>query len=204
MDLKQAIEEIKKGKERKFDQTVDLIVNLKGVDPKRDNVNIVVTIPHKFKDKNVAGFLSEKTKLVKTITEPEFKKYSDKKEMRRLVKEFDYFIAIPKLMPKVATAFGKVLGPAGKMPSPQLGLIMQENDENIQKTLDKIATSIKIRMKEASIKTGVGKISLSADQLSQNVTTVYTAIENALPKKKESVKSVMLKTTMGKPVKVDM
>lgn len=204
MNLQQAIEELKKGKERKFDETVDLLVNLKGVDPKRDNVNIVVTIPHKIKDKKVAGFLSEKSKLVKTITEPEFKKYSEKKEMRKLVKEFDYFIAIPKLMPKVATAFGKVLGPAGKMPSPQLGLVMQENDANIQATLDKIATSLKIRMKEASIKAGVGKISMSAEHLSQNVQTVYTAIENALPKKKESVKTVMIKTTMGKPIKVDM
>lgn len=204
MDLKKSIEELRKEKEKKFNQTVDLIVNLKGVDPKRDNVNLVVAIPHKIKDKKVCGFLTERTKLVKTITEPEFKKYSDKKEMRRLVKSFDYFIAVPKLMPKVATAFGKVLGPAGKMPSPQLGLILQENDANIQATLDKISTSLKIRLKEASIKVGVGKIGMKDEELMENIKSVYNAIENALPKKKENIKNIMLKLTMGKPVKVEM
>ena len=53
---------------------------------------------------------------MKTITKPEFDKYKEKKELRNLVREHDFFIANAKLMPSVATAFGKALGPAGKMP----------------------------------------------------------------------------------------
>jgi large subunit ribosomal protein L1 len=202
--LKEALAEIREGKEKKFDQTVDLIVNLRGIDVKRDHVNIVVKIPHKVKDKRVCGFMTEKSKLVDSVTELEFKKYSEKNKLKNLVKNYDYFIAVGKLMPKVATTFGKVLGPVGKMPSPQLGIIMQENDKEIKETLEKIATSLKIRLKEASIKVPIGKVSMNDDQIIENVTSVYKAIENALPKKIENVKNVMIKTSMGKPCRVEM
>lgn len=204
MELKKAIEELKKTKERKFDQTVELIVNLRGVNPKKDNVNVIVTIPNKIKDKRVCGFLTEKSKLVDTITEPEFAKYKDKKKLQGLVKKYDYFIAVGKLMPKVATVFGKVLGPVGKMPSPQLGILMQENEKAIKETLDKIANSLKIRMKEASIKLAIGKQKMDDGRVIENAKAIYKAIEDALPKKKESVKNVMVKLTMSKPVKVEM
>lgn len=202
--LKEALAELRKSPERKFDQSVELIINLKGVDMKRDQVNAVVKIPNKVKDKNVCGFLNEKSKFIKTITEPEFKKYSDKKELKKLVNEFDYFIAVAKLMPKVATTFGKVLGPVGKMPSPQLGMINDETEDNIKRELDKISTSLKIRLKEASIKVMVGKISMDDDKIIENAQSVYKAVENALPKKRDNVKNVLVKLTMSKPIKAEV
>ena len=204
MELKKALEELKKEEQRKFDQTVDLIVNLKGIDVKRENVNLVATLPNKFKDKKVCAFLTEKSKTIPSITEPEFKKYSEKNQLKKLVKEYDYFISVAKLMPKVASTFGKVLGPAGKMPSPQLGIIMQENDKAIEETLEKIATSLKIRMKEASIKVPIGKASMTEEKIIQNIKSVYASIENALPKKKENVRSIMVKLTMSKPIRVEL
>src|SRR3989344_7645592 len=151
MNIKEALTELRKEEnKRKFEQSVDLIINLRGVDMKKDSVNVIVNVPHKIKDKKVCGFLTKKNELVKTITEPEFKKYSEKKVLKKLVKEYDYFIATAGLMPKVATNFGKVLGPVGKMPSPQLGIISSnETNEEIKNNLDKISNSIKIRMKEA-------------------------------------------------------
>jgi large subunit ribosomal protein L1 len=204
MNLKEGLTEIKKGKERKFDQTIDLVINLRGINLKKDQLNIVVKVPNKVKDKKVCGFLTGKSKLVDTITEPEFKKYSEKDRLKNLVKDYDYFIAVAPLMPKVATVFGKVLGPVGKMPSPQLGILTNENDKEIQATLDKISTSLKIRLKEASVKVPVGRVSMNDEQISENITSIYKAVENALPKQKESVKNVMIKTTMGKPLKVEM
>src|SRR3989344_6848836 len=126
--LKEALAELKKERKRKFDQSVDLIINLKGIDMKRDQLNIIVNVPHKIKDKKVCAFLKEKSKVIDTITEPEFIKYKDKKPLKNLVNEYDFFIAIAPLMPKVAAAFGKVLGPAGKMPTPQLGMLNQETE----------------------------------------------------------------------------
>lgn len=205
MKLNEALKKLRKeAKERKFDQSVDLIVNLKGVDIKRDNIAFVANIPNKIKDKKVCGFLTKKSSLVKTITQPEFTKFKDKKALKNLVKDYDFFIAVAPLMPKVATTFGKVLGPAGKMPSPQLGIITVENDEEIQKTLDKIDKSIKIRAKEASIKLIIGKAAMKDEDIIANINAVYSTLVNALPTKIENVKNVMVKFTMGKPIKVEM
>ena len=204
MKLNEALLELRKNEKRKFDQTVEIIVNLKGVDLKREAINAVINIPHKIKDKKVFGFLNNKSDLVKSISKLDFPKYSDKKLLKRLVKEYDFFIASAPLMPSVATTFGKVLGPAGKMPSPQLGVLMQENDNVIKELVEKISTSIKIRAKEASIKVPVGKESMKDDEILANALAVYKGIENALPTKRDNVRNVLIKLTMSKPVKVEM
>lgn len=205
MELKQAIAELRKeDSKKKFVQSVDLIVNLKGIDVKRDNVNAVIPIPHKIKDKKVCGFLTEKNELVKTVTKAEFDKYKDKKALKKLVNEFDFFISHSSLMPSVATTFGKVLGPVGKMPTPQLGIVMQETPESIRALLAKIDKSVKIKMKEASIKISVGKESMKDEELIANIKAVYEGIVNALPTKRENIKNVKVKLTMSKPIGVEI
>lgn len=204
MKVQEALAELRKEKGPKFDQTVELIVNLRGIDMKKDQMSAVITLPHKVKDKRVCGFLTEKSKLVDSITEGQFARYADKKELKRLVKNYDYFLAAAKLMPKVAINFGKVLGPAGKMPSPQLGILPQENEDSIKSTLDKINSSLKVRLKEASLKIVVGKQSMDDEKISQNINTVYHAVINALPKKKENLKNAMIRFTMSKPFKVEI
>jgi len=67
-----------------------------------------------------------------------------------------------------------------------------------------IAVSLKIRMKQASIKVSIGKLSMREDAIAENMKAVYGAIENALPKKKESVKNVSVKLTMSKSIKVEV
>ena len=205
MELKQALEQLgKESKKRNFDQTVDLIVNLKGIDIRKDNINAVINIPHKVKEKKVCGFLTEKNDLIKTITKPEFQKYKDKAVLKSLVDEFDFFIAHASLMPSVATTFGKALGPVGKMPSPQLGVITQETSEIIKSLLEKISKSIKIRAKEASIKVGAGKESMKDEEIIENVKAIYDGIVQALPTKRENVKNVQIKFTMSKPKEIDV
>ncbi len=204
MELKQALVELRKGEKRKFDQSIDLIINLKGIDVKRDNIATIVTIPHKVKDKKVCGFLTKKSELVRTITQPDFQKYKEKKPLKELVKEYDFFIAVAPLMPSVATTFGKVLGPSGKMPSPQLGVLMKEDDASIKQLLEKISTALKIRVKEPSIKVCIGKESMKDSDLFENIEAIYQGIVQALPTKKENVKNVLIKTTMGKPLVVEM
>jgi large subunit ribosomal protein L1 len=201
-ELKNALEELRKEKERKFDQSVDLIINLQKFDVKRNSVNLFSSLPHKIKDKKIVGFLEAKNKKVETITKEEFKKYSDKKELKKLVKNVDFFIAQASLMPKVATTFGRVLGPAGKMPSPQLGILMNVEDKAIDELIGKINSSVKIRTKEASIKLCVGKQSMKDEEIIENVLAIYNAVLKALLKGKDNVKNIEIKFTMTKPIKI--
>ncbi len=201
-EIKKALEELQKNKERKFNQTADLIINLQKFDPKKNQISIYVQVPWKVKDKKVCAFFETKDTGIETIIPSEFKDYSDKKALKKLVKKFDFFIAQASVMPKVATVFGKVLGPSGKMPSPQLGILMDVNDKTVEEVKKKISNSIKIRIKEASIKLAIGKQSMKDEEIIENVMAVYNAVVKDLPKGKENIKNLELKFTMTKPQKI--
>jgi large subunit ribosomal protein L1 len=203
-DLKKALSELRKEKERKFDQTVDLIINLQKFEVKKTPINTFISVPHPTKKKNVAAFFESQNEKVDTITLEQFKSYSDKKKIKNLVKKYDFFIAQASLMPKVAQTFGRVLGPVGKMPSPQLGILMNVNDKSIDEVLDKINTNVRVRVKESSIKLSVGKQSMEDKDILENIETIYNAIEKLLPRKRENVKNVELKFTMTKPEKIQV
>ncbi|MBS3071491.1 hypothetical protein J4408_00715 [Candidatus Pacearchaeota archaeon] len=204
MELKQAIAELRKLEKKKFDQSVDLIVNLKGIDLRKESINVVASIPHKIKDKKVAAFLTKRNDIIHTITEPDFAKFKDKKVLKNLVKSYDFFISVASLMPKVASTFGKVLGPTGKMPSPQLGIVVKEDADAIKAALLKIERSVKVRAKEPSIKVVIAKESMSDEQITENILAVYNAVVNSLPTKKDNIRSAMIKLTMSKPIKVEI
>jgi len=146
--------------------------------------------------------LETKNKDVETITPEQFKKYSDKKALKKLVKKFDFFMAQASVMPKVATTFGKILGPAGKMPSPQLGLLFNVNEKGINELKKKINNNIKIKVREPSIKLAIGKQSMKNDEIISNVLAVYDAVLKSLSKGKENIKNIELKFTMTKPQKI--
>lgn len=202
--LKTALEELRKEKQRKFDQTVDLIVNLQKFDIKKNPVNIFVSVPYKIKDKKIAGFLEVKNLKIDTILLSEFKKYADKKELKKIAKKYDFFIAQPSTMPKVATTFGRALGPLGKMPSPQLGIILNTDDKTISELKEKINSSIKIRTKDASIKVAIGKQSMKDDEIIENILAVYNSLLKNLSKEKENIKNIEVKFTMTKPKKINI
>jgi len=198
------IREINKDKKRKFDQTVDLIVNLKEFDVRKEAFNIFVEVPNKVKNKKIAGFFNGDNNLIDVIKKDEFGKYKEKKDMKKLVRNYDFFISNAKLMPAVATAFGRILGPVGKMPSPQLGILTLEEDSAIKEIIDKINSNVRIRVKEPSIKIGIAKESLDDDKIVDNAVAVYRKILDTLPKKIDNVRNVKIKLTMEKPVEVDI
>lgn len=201
-EIKKALNELRKTKERKFDQTVDLIVNLQKFNVKKDVINTFIVLPHKVKEKKIAGFLEVKNPKVDTITQEEFKKYKSKTELKKIVRNYDFFIAQASLMPKVATVFGKVLGPAGKMPSPQLGILVNAEGKLIDSLKDKINKSIKIRTKESSIKLPIGKQSMKDEEIIENIIAIYNNLLKTLPRQKENIKNLAIKFTMTKPLKI--
>jgi large subunit ribosomal protein L1 len=201
-ELKHALEELRKSKERKFDQSVDLIINLQKFDIKKEQVNLFTSVPHKIKEKKICGFLEIKSNVVDTITRSEFKKYSDKKEIKKLANQYDFFIAQASLMPIVATTFGRALGPTGKMPSPQMGIMINADDKTINELKARINNSVKIKTKEASIKISVGRQSMKDEEIVENIIAVYNAVLKAVSKGKENIKNIEVKFTMTKPQKI--
>lgn len=201
-ELQKALNELRKEKKRNFNQTIDLIINLKKYNIKKNPINLFVNLPHKIKEKKICAFLEIRNSNVETITKEEFKKYSDKKELKTLVNKFDFFIAQASLMPKVATSFGRFLGPVGKMPSPQLGILMDVNEKTINDVKKKINSSVRIRTKEASIKLAIGKEDMKDEDVIENILSVYDVILKALPRENDNIKNVEIKFTMTKPQKI--
>ncbi|HIG95241.1 MAG TPA: hypothetical protein HA283_02375 [Nanoarchaeota archaeon] len=201
-DVTNALKELRKENVRKFDQSVDLIINLQKFDIKRSAVNLFAFVPNQIKEKKIAAFLEGQSDLIDTITKEDFKKYNDKKVLKKLVEKYDFFIAQASVMPKVATTFGRVLGPTGKMPSPQLGIILNPDEKTINELKEKINSSVKIRAKESSIKLAIGKQSMKDEAIVENVMSIFNAVLKELPRNMENVKNVELKFTMTKPIKI--
>lgn len=194
-----------KSKKRNFDQTLDLIINLKDLDLKRSPLSIVVGLPFPHKKKKIAAILeSNPTEGIVdyVITKDELDKISEE-EMKKLARNYDFFIASAKLMPLIAKRFGRVLSAAGKIPDPALGAVLaQESRETITATVAKLSTITKIKLKEASLKIAIGKESMSDQQLEQNALAALAAIVAVLPKGERNIKNVLLKFTMSPTVKV--
>ncbi|MBC8435297.1 hypothetical protein H8D91_02230 [archaeon] len=198
----EALAELRKEKKRKFAQSVDLIINFQKFDARKTAINTFVNIPNPT-DKKICAFLSRRSKLVDTITKEDFEKYKDNKVMKTLAATYDSFIAVAPMMAPVATKFGRALGPSGKMPSPQAGIMPNDDDESIKKMIEKMKKVIRVRIKENSLKLNVGKENMDDAKLIGNIQAVIDSVIELLPNKKDNVKNILLKLTMTKPVGID-
>ncbi|MEK6900310.1 MAG: 50S ribosomal protein L1, partial [Nanoarchaeota archaeon] len=105
-------------------------------------------------------------------------------------------------MPKVAAIFGKSLGARGKMPNPKLGCVVPPN-VNLEPLVKKLATTIRLSAKKGTnLQCQVGKEDQSEEQIIDNILTVYQTAIKQLPNEAHNVREVMLKLSMGKPVKI--
>ena len=136
------------------------------------------------------------------ISTDDFDKNSNKKIAKKLAEEYDFFIAQATVMPKVATAFGRVFGPRGKMPNPKAGCVVAPN-ANLKPLIEKLQKTVRVYTKNDPVmQCRVGKEEMADEQVVDNIQTIYKALLNALPNEKHNVKSVYVKLTMGKAIKV--
>ncbi|MCH7850017.1 MAG: hypothetical protein IH845_00030 [Nanoarchaeota archaeon] len=201
METKVALAELRKEKKRKFVQTVDLIVNLKNFDVRKEALNTFIDIPHPT-NKKVGAFLTKRSKLIESITEEDFVKYKDIKDIKKLAKSYDSFIAAAPMMGKIATKFGRVFGPMNKMPSPQAGIIAKEDDATISAMIEKMKHVARIKNKEASIKLVCGKEDMSDEDITENIVSMLKSLEGKLPRGRDNIREVLIKFTMTKSLKI--
>ena len=201
MEIKDALVELRKEKKRKFIQTVDLVMNLKNFDVRKEALNTFIFVPHG-SEKKLAAFFTKRSKLIDTITEEDFVKYKDMKDIKKLAKKYGGFIAVAPMMGKVATKFGRVFGPMNRMPSPQCGIVPQETEDMVKMMIDKMNNSIRIKNKEMAIKFAVGKENMSDEDLTENIRIAIKELEGKLPRGKDNVKEILIKFTMTKPINI--
>ncbi len=201
LKILEALKELRAEEKRKFVQTVDLIINLQNFDARKESVNTFVQIPFPT-PKNICGFLTRRIPIIDTILKDDFDKFKTDSDIKRLANKYDFFIAAAPMMGTLATKFGRVFGPIGKMPSPQAGIIALDSDQNIKDVVEKMKKLIRIRSKEKSLKIPVGKEDMDDEKLKSNIEAIVSTIEKLLPRKNDNIKNIMIKFTMTKPVKI--
>ena len=213
MDKTSILEALNKAKEssksRNFKQSFDLIISLKNLDMKKTEhqIDAFINLPHaKGKKVKICALigpeLEENAKnICDYILSDNFQKYK-KNEIKKLAGDFDFFIAQANIMPKIATSFGKVFGPRGKMPNPKAGCVVPPN-ANLAQTHEKLQKTIRISSKSSPVlQCAVGLEDMNIDNIAENVSSVYSSVIRLLPNEKNNVKDIYLKLTMGKSIKV--
>jgi large subunit ribosomal protein L1 len=215
MEKKQFIEAIQALKalpKRKFKQTYDFIMNLKQLDLKKpeEQVETWVKLPFdKGKPTKIGALVGPelqeqaKSSCDLVIMHDKFPNYAaNKKEVKKISRQYDYFIAQANIMPDVAKTFGRVFGPRGKMPNPKAGCVVPPN-ANLKNLTENLRKTIKVSAKlQPSVKVMVGKEDMADEQIADNILAVYSSVLQKLPQEKNNIKSVMLKLSMSQPVTI--
>ena len=216
MNKEQFVQAIEKSKElsskRNFKQTFDLIINLKGIDLKKPEhqVDVFVTLPHtKGKKTKVCALIGPelqnpaKDAVDHVILYDNFEKFREKKDIKKIANEYDYFIGQGNIMPKIATVFGRVFGPRGKMPNPKSGCIVPPNTSNLKPLYDKLQRTVRAKIRAAPIiQAPIGTEDMKTNEVAENAMTVFNAVLQALPNEKHNIKGMYIKLTMSPPVRV--
>ena len=207
-----------KDKVRKFDESIDLIINLKDLnlnDPKQ-RIDKEIVLPNNTITSGTPNvciiasdeILLEARKLgLETIDNDGLVQLNneEKKVKKKFVKKYDFFIVEDKMMPSVARYLARFLGPLGKMPKPfPSGYGIISSPEDLRIAIERYLKIIRIQLKkQLLIQVKIGKKSMEEDRVFENLKAVVDYIADQMPHRYNNIKSMFLKTTMGHPIKVD-
>ena len=196
---------VKKGATAKFDETIEIAMNL-GVDPRHADqmVRGVVAMPNGTgKDVRVAVFARDDKADEAKAAGAEFVGAEELAEsIQNGEDRFDRVIASPDMM-GVVGRLGKVLGPRGLMPNPKLGTVTPDVAAAVKTAK---AGEVQFRVEKAGVvQAGIGKASFDPEKIAENATAFINAIKKARPSgaKGTYIKKITLSSTMGSGVLVD-
>ncbi len=204
--LSEAIEILKECEGPKFDESVELAINL-GVDPKHADqmVRGAIVLPHGIgKDTRILVFAKgEKEKEAKAAGAD----YVGGEELAKKIQdegwlEFDRVIATPDMM-SVVGRLGKVLGPRGIMPNPKLGTVTMDVGNAVR---EQKAGKVEYRVDKAGIvHVAIGRKSFDAEKLVANAATLIDVVVKAKPATTKGIymKKISVSTTMGPGIRID-
>merc|ERR1712226_47486 len=191
-------------KKRNFMETVDLQIGLKNYDPQKDKrFSGTVKLKHVPRPKFKVCVLGDqqhcdeaKSKGIACMSADDLKKLN-KKEVKKLAKKYDAFLASESLIKQIPRLLGPGLNKAGKFPT-----MLTHQDDMLGKVND-IKATIKFQMKKVlCLNVAVGNVDMSEDQLVQNLNLSINFLVSLLKKNWQNVKSLTIKSTMGKPQRI--
>ncbi|HWR59349.1 MAG TPA: 50S ribosomal protein L1 [Thermodesulfovibrionales bacterium] len=203
--LDEAVKIVKEASYTKFDETVDLAVNL-GVDPKKSDqmVRGTVVLPYGT-GKKIKVLVFAKGEKEKEALDAGADYAGAEELVEKIQKgwmDFERAVATPDIMGLVGK-LGKLLGPRGLMPNPKLGTVTFD----VAKAVKEIkAGKVEYKTEKAGIvHVPIGKVSFDADKLLENARVVIDAIVKAKPgtSKGKYIKKIALSSTMGPGIRVD-
>jgi large subunit ribosomal protein L1 len=203
--LREAVELLKAAPSAKFDESVDLSVNL-GVDPKHADqmVRGGIVLPHGTgKTVRILVFAKgDKEKEAQAAGADHVGADDLAKKIQEGWLEFDRVIATPDMM-GVVGRLGKVLGPRGLMPNPKLGTVTMDVARAVA---EQKSGKVEYRVEKAGIvHVSVGRKSFSLEQLVDNATALIDALVRAKPASAKGtyLKKISISTTMGPGLRID-
>ena len=205
LSLDEAVTLVKNNASAKFDETVDIAINL-GVDPKHADqmVRGVCALPHgNGKDVRVAVFAKgEKAEEAKKSGADIVGAEDLMEVIQGGVIDFDRCIATPDMM-AIVGRLGKVLGPRNLMPNPKVGTVTTDIANAV-----KLAKSGEVQFKvekSGVVQAGLGKVSFDKQKISENITAFIESVNKAKPvgAKGSYMKRITISSTMGPSVTLD-
>jgi large subunit ribosomal protein L1 len=204
--LERVKEAKEKAKPRKFMQSWDFSINLRGLDLKKpeNRINAEISLPEgrgkNLKVAIIADSLAAEARNAAdlVITKEEIDEIArNKKRLKKIAAEYDRFLGEVSLMPLIGKQFGMILGQRGKMPKPIPPKV------KIEPFIEAARRTAKISLKETPvIHVSVGMDSMPEEKVAANMEAVFNFLKERLPKGKNNIKSAYIKLSMGPPVKI--
>ncbi|HPE63919.1 MAG TPA: 50S ribosomal protein L1 [Methanothrix sp.] len=199
---------ISEAPERRFNESVDLAINLHNIDMSlpANRVDEEIILPHgRGRSAKIAVFASGETALLAqragadlVISPDELNELGDdKKRARKIADEYTYFIAETSLMPTIGKKLGPILGKRGKMPMPL------PPNVDVTPIIKRQRNLVRVRSRDRlTFHMAVGARDMEVQKIAENVEAVTIKLEQTLKDGKQNLKSVYVKTTMGPAIKV--
>ena len=206
LNLAEAVEVFVNAKKKKFDETIEVSMNL-GIDPRHADqmVRGVVSLPHgNGKQMKVAVFArDQKAEDAKNAGADVVGAEELAEDMQKGNLNYDRVIATPDLM-GVVGRIGKILGPKGLMPNPKLGTVTAD-----VKLAVEAAKSGQVQYraeKNGLVQAGVGKVSFGSEKITENINSFIDAVQKARPSgaKGTFIKKISISSTMGAGINISM
>ncbi len=203
----------KKDKVRKFNEAIELVVNIRDLDLKDPNNRFAIefALPNPINDPVKACVIADGDMLMKakelgydTLDKDWLQnaRTMEKRMIKKVCKKYKFFVARADLMRLVAPSLGRYLAPVNKMPIPQPnGFSVIGPTSNLKDSIDKFKSVTRIIIKKAPVvQSKIGNKKMKEEHIAENALSLIHFLLQKLPRGQDNIRSVYVKTTMGHPI----